>query len=495
MRKLYVVFPDEIGTIAPEIYGHFTEHIGGVIYDGIWVGKDSEVENVDGFRKFIIDKLKDIHPAVVRWPGGCFAETYNWRDGIGDERPTRLNWWTRSDGKYETNEVGTHEFMRFCELIGAEPYLAVNIASSTAREMREWVDYCNSPEGTTTCARERAANGHPEPFNVKYWGIGNESWEAGGNMSVDCYANEYRKYSELCRNVPGDKDLIACGPNTADYHWTAEFMKRMQNSRLRMRGLSMHYYCATDDKVVDFTKDEWYQVVSSAGYMDELINRHWGIIRGYKMEEYARLVIDEWGCWHPQGTGPSKGKNLLEQQSTVRDALVSAITLNVFNNNCDKVMMANVAQMVNNLHALFLSAGDKCITTPTYHVFKMFAEHQNGTAVKCCMDKEYITFNNKEGKESKVEDLTVSASYKEDAVILTITNVNADQDVEFALEAVGKKLAQDAVMTVLTHEDYRACNTFEDPDKVATYEVAIDTANPIVIPKASVVSIKASIVA
>ena len=494
MRNLYTVFPDTLGTVAPELYGHFTEHIGGVIYGGIWVGKDSPIPNIDGFRKDIIDKLKPLRPAVVRWPGGCFAETYDWRDGIGDHRPVRTNWWRQGDAHIETNEVGTHEFLRFCELLGADAYVALNLSSCSALDAREWMEYCNAPEGSTDLARQRAANGHSAPFNVKYWGVGNESWLAGGNMTVDYYAGEYRKFSELLANLPFPKELIGVGPtgNEPDYHqWTADFMARMEKSRRHMDGLSIHYYCSNEDDPLNFTKDQWYQMMRLAGNMEEVIVRNCGIIQGFAMEKLAGLVIDEWGCWHPQGSGPSKGYNNLEQQSTVRDALVTAITLNIFNNHCDKVKMANVAQLVNNLHALFLTEGEKCITTPTYHVFRMFTGHMGAQAVRCVVEKEAIDYLDQKGKAAQVDDLSVSASYKDGTATITVANLNADADVQLQLQSVGKQLSQRAVMTVLTHEDVHACNTFEAPDNVAPTEQLIDTTQPITVPKAGIVSIKA----
>lgn len=366
MKNLYVMFPEELGCIAPEIYGHFAEHIGGVIYDGIWVGKDSPVENVHGLRKYLLDKLKEVAPPVMRWPGGCYAETYDWRDGIGNNRPKRLNWWTNWDQRLEPNEVGTHEFMDFCEQLGTQPYFAANITSVTPLHIRNWVDYCNSPEGTTTLAQERAENGHPEPFGIRYWGIGNENWGGGGNMDPTVYAHEYRRFSALVNNIPGDKVLIACGPNADDYHWTNRFMEAMADSEKHMQGFSLHYYCGWAGDPVNFTRDQWYQQLKQAERMEEILNRHWSIIKGYGMEEHAKLVIDEWGCWHPDGSGPSRGGNLFEQQSTMRDAAVTALSLNIFNNNCEKIRMANVAQLVNNLHALFLASGENCIVTPTY---------------------------------------------------------------------------------------------------------------------------------
>lgn len=490
MKKLYLMFPEKIGTIAPEVYGHFAEHIGGVIYDGIWVGEDSEIENIHGFRKFLIDKLKAIHPPVLRWPGGCFAETYDWRDGVGKERPVRPNWWTNWDGRYESNEVGTHEFVDFCELVETKPYFAANLTSVSPLHIRNWMDYCNSPEGVTALANERAENGHPAPFNVKYWGIGNENWGGGGNMTPEYYAHAYRRFSGLADNMQGEKVLIACGPNADDYHWTQKFLEVMDTSEKHMSGLSLHYYCGFAGDPVNFTRDEWYQQLSQALRMEEILKRHWSIIESFGMEEHAKLVIDEWGCWHPDGSGPSKGYNLFEQQSTMRDALVSALTLNIFNNNCEKIMMANVAQLVNNLHALFLSAGEHCIVTPTYYIFKMYQEHQGAAAVCTAVEKEQITFTDKDGSEKTLENLSVSASYKDGFVTVTIANLSATRDEELQLVPVGIQTEETAQMQILANEDYHAHNTFEHPEAVSIRETEVSPMQKVVVPKAGVVSIR-----
>ena len=494
MKKLYLMFPEELGTIAPEIYGHFAEHIGGVIYDGMWVGKASPVENTNGFRKFLIDKFKAIHPPVLRWPGGCFAETYDWRDGIGSKRPVRPNWWTNWDGRYETNEVGTHEFMDFCEQVGTQPYFAANLTSVSPLHIRSWMDYCNSPAGTTSLADERAQNVHPAPFDVKYWGIGNENWGGGGNMTPQQYAHEFRRFSSQADNMQNEKVLIACGPNGDDYAWTKNFLETMDSSEKHMHGLSLHYYCGFAGDPVDFSRDEWYQQLQQALRMEEILKRHWSIVEAYGMQEHAKLVIDEWGCWHPDGSGPSRGYNLFEQQNTMRDAVVAALTLNIFNNHCEKILMANVAQLVNNLHALFLASGEHCIVTPTYHVFDMYKGHQGAEAIRTAVEKERIPFIGREETEEEIENLSVSASYKDDMVTITIANLSTQQDASLCLTPVGKQLEGTALMQVLAEEDYHAHNTFEEPNRVTVRTQSVDLNCEFTVPRAGVVTIEARIV-
>lgn len=484
-KKIYLIYPNKKGTIAPEIYGHFTEHIGGVIYDGIWVGKDSDIPNIKGFRKDIVEKLRAIKAPVIRWPGGCFAETYDWRDGIGENRPTRINFWAYSDGKTESNQVGTHEFMDFCEAVGADAYFAANITSTTPLHIRDWMDYCLSPKGTTTLAIEREKNGHPEPFDIKYWGVGNENWGGGGNMTPDFYANEFRRYATLMHFFSKDTveqkyEFYACGQDAMDFNWTDNVMRNLRTSNKFLNGFSMHYYCGAAGDPVKFTENEWTELLEKAAKMEDIIMRNWHIICGYGMDEYAKLVIDEWGCWHPDSSGPSKGKNLFEQQSTMRDAMVSALTLNIFNNHCDKIKMANVAQVVNNLHCLFLSADDKCITTPTYHVFDMYKEHQGAECIA-------TTVTNNDDFASSV---TVSTSVKDGKTLLTIGNLSCSDDVEITLEGLAETLPETAKATLLYTDNIHAHNTFEQPENVIPVETEINPLKPFIIPKAGIISIR-----
>lgn len=480
MKKIYLMFPRKKGRIAPEIYGHFAEHIGGVIYDGIWVGKESKIPNIRGFRKEIIDKLKAIKAPVIRWPGGCYAEVYDWRDGIGEERPQRINWWTVHDGRYESNEVGTHEFMDFCEMVGADAYFAANLTSVTPLHARNWMDYCLSPKGTTSLAIEREKNGHPEPFRIPYWGVGNENWGGGGNMTPDFYANEFRRFSALMDNAFQDTELYACGSNGADYAWTDGLMRNIRNSEKHMNGFAMHYYCGKAGDPVAFTEEEWTQQLKQARDIENIINRNWHIICGYGMEEGAKLVIDEWGCWHSSGSGPSKGANLFEQQSTMRDAMVAALTLNIFNKHCDKIRMANVAQLVNNLHALFLAGGEHCITTPTYHVFDMYKEHQGAEAIE-------VTVTENEKFESSV---TVSASVKDHKTLITIGNLSCRDNAEFVLEGVGMAIPETAEAVLLHHDDMHAHNTFASPENVVPKKIEVNLSRPITLPKAGILAIR-----
>ncbi|MBE6658323.1 MAG: alpha-N-arabinofuranosidase [Ruminococcaceae bacterium] len=452
MEKICLIGCESRGVIAPEIYGHFAEHIGGVYYDGLWVGEDSPVENIRGFRKFIVEKFRAIHPPVLRWPGGCFAETYNWRDGIGPRecRPKTVNWWYNYDHRVESNAVGAHEFMDFCEQVGARPYVAANITAQTPMDMRSFMEYLNMPENTTTLAAERAENGHPAPFDVPYFGIGNENWGGGGNMTPEQYAREYVKYATICGsvNVNGAK-YIACGADSWNVDWTERFMREFAH-RCPIWGLAFHYYCGRAGDPVSFTREEWDTLIAKASQMETLIERHNAAMLAHDPDKRIKIVVDEWGCWHPDGSGPSGGYNLFEQQSTMRDAVITALTLNIFNNHCDRIAMANVAQLCNNLHCLFLAGGEHAIVTPTYHVYDLYKGHQGGEQIEVAVTDK---------------SLSVSASEKDGVITVTAANTNYDKAIDVEISAFARELGTTAEITVLA-ADPHAHNTFENPDAV-----------------------------
>lgn len=483
MKKISILYPKKLGVIAPEVYGHFSEHIGGVFYGGLWVGKDSQIPNVNGFRKYALEKLRAIDPPVLRWPGGCYAEVYNWRDGIGENRPVRRNWWTRYDGRFEPNEVGTHEFIELCELIGAKPYFAVNVTSITPLEAWNWMDYCLSPRGSTTLALERERNGHPEPFDIPFWGIGNENWGGGGNMSPESYAMEYRRFATLLDNMGFDVELIAGGANGGDYAWTRGLASLLEKKRGIVDAMSFHYYCSNkhngETDPVNFTDSQWYDLLGRAERMEELIVRHYGTAMSYKMEDKLKLVIDEWGCWHADGSGPSNGYNLFEQQSTMRDAMVAALTMNIFNKHCDKIRMANIAQVCNNIQSLFLAEGERCIVTPTYHVFDLYKGHQGAESLDTVVS----------GNEDITKRVSVSASIKDGRMLVTMANYSLTEDAEISLDLLGASLTGKATARLLHSDDVRACNTFDAPDTILPKDCEIDPAKPFTLPRASILAL------
>jgi len=466
---------EKIGCISPLIYGHFAEHIGGVIYDGIWVGKNSNIPSIYGYRVDVLEAFKKISPSVIRWPGGCFAETYSWRDGIGESRPTRLSWWTNQDGLYETNEFGLHEFVGFCRLVGAEPYIAINTTSMTPMDARDLVDYCNSPKGSTTLAKEREKNGSPEPFGIKYFGIGNENWGGGGTMSAEQYAYEYRKYSAVVRNADKNAVLVAGGANFHSDEWAKTFLSYLTESYgtpVAMDAFSFHYYFSGNDDV-SFSEQEWKQTVESALRTEDFIKRLTDIIEKSGIEKKPELYIDEWGAMYKKGVGAKEKNQLYRQQCTMRDAVVSALTLNLFNNYSDIVKMANVAQISNCLTSLFLTDGEKFLKTPVYHVFDMFKEHQGADAIK-------VDFEDNE--------LSVSASVKEEKLTVTVANLSCFEEKRISLFAdiVAEKRGE---LTLLSAEELCDVNSFDTPDRISPKTEIVDLSKPIPLPRASVIKI------
>jgi len=471
------ILPDErIGVVSPNLYGHFTEHIGGVIYDGIWVGENSSIRNFGGIRAALVEHMRRLKPSVVRWPGGCFADSYNWRDGIGParERPRRTNFWIDErfmqkapDGpaKYEPNEFGTNEFCRFCKLIGAEPYLAANVRSGSARDFDDWVEYCNAPADQTTLSGTRAAAGDREPFKVRYWGIGNESWGCGGNFTPEEYAVEFRKFTAWVPRYGVPLAFIGAGPNGGDLEWTRRFFgklaERDRGMLERLYGWAMHYYCGTAGKgqAIDFTVDDWHELLEKAVGMEDLIERHWAVMGEIDGQHRVKLIVDEWGAWHRAGTEAAP-THLFGQTSTLRDALVAALTLDIFNRHADKVAMANVAQLINNLHSLFLAREDKFVATPNFHVFEMYGAHAGGQSVRTVFEVEKV--GGRTGHAGVLPALAGSASLHDRTIVLTVVNSHASEAQEAEIRARGAGISSGKAR-VLTAPDIHAHNSFENP--------------------------------
>jgi alpha-N-arabinofuranosidase len=463
-------------TISPYQQGHFTEHIGGVIYDGIWVGEDSPIPNVGGIRKALIDALKPIHPPVIRWPGGCFADSYDWRDGIGPRaaRPVRPNFWLDTEGlakatggprKYEPNSFGTNEFMRFCRLAGAEPYVANNVRSLPAKSFDDWVDYCNAPAGATTLARLREQGGDHDPFNVQFWGVGNESWGCGGDMTPEEYSTAFRRYTAWTPGFGVKLKFIASGPNGDDIAWTQRFFEALAAKDPgivdRVWGWALHYYCGTAGKSpIEFTTDEWYELLAKSIRMEPIIERHWGALAARDPQHHVKFVVDEWGAWHASGTEMDP-TYLWNQQSALRDALVSGLTLDIFQRHPEKVVMANAAQLINNLHALFRAREDKFIVTPTYHVFAMYAAHQGAAKVPAVIDTELRPVPG----QPSLPEVSGSASIRGKVLTLTLVHTRHDSQTERTIRLRGAS-AKSVLATVLTHAELNAHNTFDAPHTV-----------------------------
>jgi alpha-N-arabinofuranosidase len=478
------ILPDEpIATINPDIYGHFTEHLGGCIYDGIWVGEHSKIPNIGGIRKELVDNLKRLKAPVIRWPGGCFADSYNWRDGVGprNKRPTTTNFWANSPEfkdvaggpqKYEPNEFGTNEFARFCRLAGAEPYFADNLRGATASDFDSWVEYCNSPAGDTTLAALRAAGGDRDPLGVRFWGVGNESWGCGGNFTGDEYAVEFRRFIEWVPRYDVKLAFIASGPNQADYKWTRSFFEKLVEKGPRtlrdVYGFALHYYCGTtgSGQANDFTTDDWYTLLNKADFMEELVRNHWQLMGEVDHQHQVKLVVDEWGAWHKTDPGIHSGY-AFAYFPTLRDALVSGITLDIFNRHADKVTMAAAAQLINVIHASFVAAGDKFTMTPVGQVFEMYAAHQGGTSVRTEIATPRLGYPTSGSLQALSGSCSthVNSTHGKQAV-LTIVNPDVQKTQEVEINVRGSKISA-MTATVLTAKDIHARNTFDQPKGVA----------------------------
>lgn len=465
MAKYIINTEKQLSKINKEIYGHFSEHLGRCIYEGIYVGENSDIPNVNGMRKDVVQALKEIKIPVLRWPGGCFADEYHWKDGIGpkENRKKLIN--THWGGTLEDNSFGTHEFMELCRQLECEPYINGNLGSGTVQEMSEWVEYLTF-DGISPMADLRKGNGNEEAWKVKYFGIGNENWGCGGNMTAEFYANMYRRYQTYCRNYPGNKLYkIACGPHDNDYEWTEELMKIAGNF---MDGLSLHYYTfpggwSNKGDARDFDNEAWYKTLNKTLEIDEFIKNHIKIMNKYDKEERVGLIVDEWGSWYDVEAGTNPG--FLYQQNTMRDALIAGINLNIFNKNSRRVKMANIAQIVNVLQAVILTEGEKMILTPTYHVFNMYKDHQEATLLESYIETKEIGLE----EDSLVPNLHESASVDKDGrIIFTINNLSLTEDYKVETELLGKNPTK-ITANILTNE-MNACNTFEDHSLVKIEE-------------------------
>ena len=470
MAKLIINENKELSTIEPEIYGHFSEHLGRCIYEGIYVGENSDIPNVNGMRTDVVEALKELKVPMLRWPGGCFADEYHWKDGIGPKETRKKMINTHWGGVVEDNSFGTHEFMELCRQLGCKTYVNGNLGSGTVQEMSEWVEYMTF-DGVSPMADLRAENGHEKPWTVDFFGIGNENWGCGGNMNPEFYGNMYRRYRTFVRDYDGNKKIrkIACGANSDDYEWTQEVMKACfrrisPQQHGMMDGLSLHYYTVPETwdhkgSATEFAEKDWYKTMKKTMYMEELIRRHSAIMDQYDPDKKVGMIVDEWGTWYDVEPGTNPG--FLYQQNTMRDALVAGINLNLFNKHSDRVKMANIAQMVNVLQSMILTEGEKMVKTPTYHVFDLYQVHQENDLLASSLETEQVGLED----EYMVPNLTESVSVDADGV-LHITMTNVDLEKAYPVEAVllGKEAGEIKAEIVTGHMQDK--NTFEEPETV-----------------------------
>jgi alpha-L-arabinofuranosidase len=517
--RIEILLNEPIAQISPMIYGQFTEHIGGVIYDGVWVGRESKIPNVNGIRKSLVDKLREIRVPVIRWPGGCAADSYDWRDGVGpaEKRPRRTNFWeTDPDASrlhekgrqiFETNEFGTDEFMQFCRLAGAQPYVAANLRSLSPLDFDHWVEYCNSPKGSTTLAEMRATGGSPDPFGVRYWGVGNESWGCGGNFTPEEYATEFRRFTTWVPRYGVDLQFIGSGPNGDDVDWTRRFFEQISTgkhsySNTSFTGWSIHHYAwnlsrgKTQDWIqakgdaLQFDAVDWYEVLRESDRMQEIINDHWTAMGEYDTLRRVKLVVDEYGPWYREGSEIDIS-HLFGQQITIRDALATALTLDTFNRNAEKVAIAATAQLVNNINTLFLAHEDQFITTPNFNVFAMYANHQGAQALRTEFSSPRVHYV-RDGRPATLWGLQGSASKKENAVTLTVVNPDLERSKLTQIALRGARPRSAAGMALKSPEMH-AHNTFAQPNAVQPANLGVSIAGDLLtveFPAASVSKIE-----
>lgn len=452
--------------ISRHIYGHFAEHLGRSIYDGLYVGDTSSIPNLAGVRKDIIQALKDIDIPNLRWPGGCFADTYHWKDGIGPQkdRPTIVNqWW---GGVTEDNSFGTHNFLNLCEELDCEPYLAGNVGSGTVQEFSDWIQYVNHEEGSPM-ARLRKENGREESWDVKFWGVGNEPWGCGGNMDAEYYADVYKQYATFMTSWTNENNLyrIASGPSGGDYHWMEVMMSEIPNNL--MEGVALHSYSVIDwgnkGSATEFSEEQYFATMTEALKMDEYVSRHSEIMDKYDPENKVDLIVDEWGGWYDVEEGTNPG--FLYQQNTMRDAMIAGTTLNIFNNHSKRVKMANLAQTVNVLQAVALTKGSEMILTPTYYVLKMYKEHQDATLIPVAFKSPEYSFNGK-----SLPAISVSASRtKEGKVHISLTNIDANKSHAVKIDLSAFDL-MNITGEILKSDRLQDHNTFENPHKIEPTE-------------------------
>ncbi len=451
----------EIGMVHADLHGQFAEHLGSCVYGGLWVGKNSRIPNINGYRKQAIDYLRELNIPVLRWPGGCFADDYHWRDGIGpvERRPKRvnINW----GGYVEDNSFGTHEFIGLCRMIGAQPYFAGNVGSGSPSELRDWIEYCNYPSGSTL-SDERAANGSPEPFAVRYWGVGNESWGCGGEMRPEEYAAYYRRFVDYLRTFGGTKPfLIASGPNGNDANWSHGLMGNLNGHW--PDGFAMHFYSGGADYPTRFTAAHVDEQLSSFARIEQAVIQQRALLDGYRGGNRVALLLDEWGVWDNLDREEQARLGRLWEQSTMRSAVAAGLGLNIFNRHAEKLAMCNIAQMVNVLQSLLLTdgpQGEQCIRTSTYHAFSLFKMHRSKTAVRV------------ESDDAAPLAVSASASKGDNQLIASFVNPRTDADWEIDCDVKGYP-AKVATGQIIHDSDWNACNTFENPDRVVPRPLAV----------------------
>ena len=490
-NALLTLKTDQSGSIiSKDIYGQFAEHLGRCVYEGIWVGENSTIPNTNGYRNDVVAALKELHIPLLRWPGGCFADTYHWKDGIGprDKRASivNVNW----GGTTEDNGFGTHEFLNLCELLGCDAYISGNVGSGTVQEMAEWAEYMTS-NTESPMTKLRKQNGREKAWKVKYLGIGNEAWGCGGNMTPEYYSNLCRQYGTYVNYAGKNIVKVASGASDQNVNWTDVVMKNAGN---HVQGVSLHYYTLPGNwdkkgSSTNFKENEWFTVLKKTLMMDTIINKHLAVMDKYDKNKKVGLMVDEWGTWYDVEPGTNPG--FLYQQNTMRDALVAAINLNIFHAHADRVKMTNIAQVINVLQSMILTRKEQMVLTPTYHVFRMFKVHQNATLIPVSLECGNYTL----GNESIP---AISASTSKDAsgkIHVSLANLDPNKENQIAID-LGAIIPASVTAEILTSKEMNDVNNFDTAQKVvpAKFDKIKTTGNKLqlTMPSKSVVVIEIS---
>jgi alpha-L-arabinofuranosidase len=506
--RIDVILDELQGRISPDNFGYLLEVIGSSIYDGVWVGEKSRIPNVGGIRKELIGHLRQINASVIRWPGGCFADSYDWRDGIGarGKRPRRTSFWNDKfkrevpigPQRFDPNHFGTDELMRLCKLTRARPFLNANTRSLAAQDFDRWVEYCNSPAGSTTLADERARNGSHEPHGVRYWGIGNEVWGLDGGMSLEEYLETYKRFAYQLPVYGEMLHLVACGaPSGLSLKWVEQLMDGLYATQLPtpVSAISVHWYAGnlfndlttdqtlrallaegvtlTAPEALKFDESGWYHMLGEYDRIEHYIEGHWQILGVRDPKHEVKLALDEWGAICAKGTELSS-TNYWSRAVTLRDVLGAALTLDIFNRHCEKISVACFTGLINQEGGLFITEGDKFLATGIYHVFQMYAPHQGAELVRTEFTAPSIDYHYN-GKAKSIWGLKGSASLKGKTLTLTVVNSHAREPQEATINLRGARV-KSARLVALAHTDIHAMNTFEVPDALRPIERAIEVA-------------------
>lgn len=477
-EALVVVQDQPLGTISPRLYGHFAEHLGRCCYDGLWVGPGAgPVPEVNGFRADVVSALRDLPTPLLRWPGGCYADHYHWRNGIGApaSRPVTLGM-SCGLGVPDTNALGTHEFLRFCELIGAEPYLAGNVGTGSVQELCDWIEYVNA-DVATSLAAERAANGRPASWGVRLWGIGNEAWDCGGRFDPVTYAHEYRRTAAMVRHVDPRAELVAVGQDDEplpeselDPEWNAKFLAALGPAVDLVDHLSIHRYWFRGGPETDFDEADYYALLDEAAETEKFVERTVRTVTAAARDSHPiGVALDEWGVWHPEARnwGPGgverRSPATFEQACTLRDALAAGIALEGFHRQCRFLTLANIAQVVNVLQAVLVTDGASCIKTPTYHAFWLHRAHLGGEALQMEVTGTAV------GPTGKPQ-LSATASSRSGAIAVTLINRDYREPAVATVTGAGPFVSG----WVLSAASPNDTNDAANPARVAPRPIAAD---------------------